>query len=153
MTTYKNPPTAIDLVLEIYDRNPTLANSTLQGIVLIERKHNPFQGRWALPGGFQEWDESLEETAVREGKEETSLAVTLLEQLKTYSDRGRDPRGPVNAIGYVGWAVGVPHGADDARIARIFSLDAIPHPLAFDHSKRIEEYLCWKQMKETAGYR
>ncbi len=136
---YKNPPTATDIIIEVY------AHKELQGIVLIQRKNPPYQGRWALPGGFQEVGESLETTAVRESKEETGLDITLLHQLNVYSNPERDPRCHVNAIGYVARAEGIPQGGDDAAHARIFSLDSIPHPLAFDHRKRIDEYRVWKE--------
>ncbi len=135
---YRNPPTATDIIIEIYDKK------NFEGIVLIKRKNEPFKGRWAIPGGFQEWGESLETTAIREAREETSLDVELLVQLSTYSNPDRDPRGPVNGIGYVARATGTPKGEDDAKEAKVFSLDELPFPLAFDHDKRIEEYLRWK---------
>ena len=137
--TYRNPPTAADIVIEVYQ------HTTFQGIVLIQRGNPPFQGCWALPGGFQEIGESLEQTAVREAKEETGLDITLLHQLKMYSDPKRDPRCHVNSLGYVARAEGIPKGGDDAAHAQLFSLDNIPHPLAFDHGKRINEYVVWKE--------
>jgi len=139
--TYKNPPTAVDIIIEIYDKG------IMEGIVLIKRKNNPFKNCWALPGGFQDWGESLEQTAIREANEETGLDIVLLEQLKTYSNPDRDPRGPVNSVGYVARAEGVPCGRDDAAEAKIFSLDALLLPLAFDHAKRIEEYKQWSIYK------
>ena len=133
-----NPPTAVDIVIEVYK------HEAMQGIVLIRRKNQPYKGQWALPGGFQEFGESLETTATRESREETGLDIILLDQLKTYSDPDRDPRTHVNAIGYVAKAHGEPRGGDDAADARVFPEDQIPHPLAFDHSKRIKEYQDWK---------
>lgn len=137
--SHRNPPTAVDLLIEIYQ------GSTMQGIVLIRRGNEPYKGRWALPGGFQEVGESLEETAAREGKEETGLDLKVVQQLKVYSHPKRDPRGHVNAIGFIACAYGRPKGGDDAAEAQIFPLDKIPHPLAFDHDKRIEEYKTWKK--------
>ncbi|MBI4440633.1 NUDIX hydrolase [Candidatus Woesearchaeota archaeon] len=139
--TDKNPPTAVDLIIEVYD------GRDMQGIVLIRRGHAPYENKWALPGGFQEWGESLEKTAVREGREETGLDLTLVEQLHAYSDPGRDPRGPVNSVGYVARAQGIPYGGDDAADARVFAVSRIPYPLAFDHDKRLEEYLQWRRRK------
>ncbi|MBI4140348.1 NUDIX hydrolase [Candidatus Woesearchaeota archaeon] len=134
-----NPPSAVDLVIEVYDKD------VFKGIVLIERGNPPFKGRKALPGGFQEMSESLEETAVREGKEETGLDIVLLHQLMVYSRPGRDPRGPVNSVGYVCRAEGMPVGGDDAASAKVCSWDEIPQKLAFDHAIRIKEYFRWAE--------
>jgi len=134
---YKNPPTAADIIIEVY-------NPDFKGIVLIERGKEPYKGKWALPGGFQEEGETLETTAIREAKEETGLEIILLTQLKTYSEPDRDPRKHVNSIGYVAKAQGEPKGGDDAAKAKIFPLNKLPE-LAFDHAKRIEEYLQWKK--------
>jgi len=150
---HRNPPTAVDIVIEVCQ--PILPESDLglvarknfaelQGIVLIQRKNPPFEGKWALPGGFQEWEEPLETTALREAKEETGLDIKLVAQLQVNSDTGRDPRGPVNSVGYISTATGIPKGGDDAKRAKIFSLNELPE-LAFDHNKRIAEYKNWKQ--------
>ena len=141
-----NPPTATDTIIEVYD------NGKMQGIVLIKRRKDPHEGKWALPGGFQEALENLEDTAVRENREETTLEVTLLEQLKVYSGAERDPREPgVNSVGYVATATGTPQGKDDAIEAKVFTLEQIyamtEGDLAFDHRKRIEEYKQWKENK------
>ena len=147
MAKTRNPPTAVDVVIELYRPGTNLAGpelEALEGIVLIERGRPPFQGKWALPGGFQEYGESLEQTAVREAKEETGLDVVLVSQLSTYSAPDRDPRGHVNSVGYIARATGSPLGADDAAQARVFPLDQLPE-LAFDHAKRIEEdYWGWR---------
>ena len=148
--SYRNPPTAVDVMVEIYTHihhtrwGGYTEPKDFQGIVLIERGHEPYKGKWALPGGFQEMGESLEETAVREAKEETGLDIELLGQLLVYSDPKRDPRGPVNSVGYVARATGIPQGGDDATNARLFNPDRLP-PLAFDHRKRIHEYLSWRR--------
>ena len=136
---YKNPPTAVDIVIEVYNKG------RFEGIVLIERGREPFKGQKALPGGFQEFGESLEETAVREAKEETGLDVQLSRQMKVYSNPDRDPRGHVNSVGYVARAGGVPKGGDDAADARVYSLEKIPYPLAFNHGKRVAEYLSFRR--------
>lgn len=140
--TYKNPPTATDIIIQVYNSN-SQGNTEFKGIALIKRLNEPFKGQWAIPGGFQEWGESLETTAIREAKEETSLDVELLVQLSTYSNPDRDPRGPVNGIGYVAKATGIPCGADDAKEAKVFPFNKIPYPLAFDHDKRLQEYFKW----------
>jgi len=137
---YENPPTAADIVIEVYIKNE------FKGIVLIERGNEPYKGKWALPGGFQEIGESLETTAIRETKEETGLDIIILEQIKMYSNPDRDPRGHVNSIGYIAKAEGIPKAGDDAAKAKIFKLDELPE-LAFDHEKRIEEYKKWKHQK------
>lgn len=136
---YRNPPTAADIIIEVYN------HETFQGIVLIRRKNQPYQEYWALPGGFQEIGESLEETAIREAKEETGLDIHLADQLKVYSNPRRDPRYHVNSIGYVAQAKGTPQGGDDAVRAQIFSLENIPSHLAFDHNQRLQEYLIWRK--------
>ena len=144
VTLHQNPPTAVDLIIEIYDRK----DGTMKGIVLIERGHEPYKGRKALPGGFQEMGDSLEYTAEKEAREETGLKVEIVAPLRVYSNPDRDPRGHVNAIGFVTRAYGTPHAGDDAAQAEVFSLDRIPHLLAFDHDKRIEEYLAWRETNQ-----
>jgi len=82
MTERKHPLPTVDLIIE------TKLPDGRRGVVLIERK-NPPPG-WALPGGFVEYGETLEQAAIREAREETSLEVTLVQQFHTYSDPGRD---------------------------------------------------------------
>jgi len=108
------------------------------GIILIERKNPPLG--WALPGGFVDYGESLEEAAVREALEETSLHVTLISQLHTYSDPGRDTRKHTITTVYIAKAEGKPHAADDAQDIGIFTKDTLPHPLVFDHQKILRNY-------------
>lgn len=107
-------------------------------IVLIRRK-NPPEG-WALPGGFVEIGETVESAAAREAQEETSLQVRDLRLFGVYSDPSRDSRGHTVSVVFLGTADGEPVGADDAREARIFSLDALPSPLAFDHETILDDY-------------
>jgi len=108
------------------------------GIVLVRRR-NPPQG-WAIPGGFLDRNESLEEAAAREAREETGLAVTLVRQFHAYSEPGRDPRHHVVTMVFVGRASGVPRGGDDAAEARVFTRGALPPDLAFDHRRILDDY-------------
>src|SRR5262245_61259731 len=108
------------------------------GIVLVRRKHPP--PGWALPGGFIEAGESAAAAARREFQEETGLAVELVELFHVYSDPARDPRGPTLGTVFIGRAAGAPIGADDAAEARVFPLDALPAPLAFDHGLILADY-------------
>jgi ADP-ribose pyrophosphatase YjhB (NUDIX family) len=127
------PFPTVDIVIEI-DRD-----DGQPAIVLIERKNPPYG--WALPGGFVDYGESLEEAAVREAKEETSLDIELLGQLHTYSDPARDPRFHTISTVYVARAKGQPRAQDDAKKIGIFTIDDRPRPLAFDHEKILEDYL------------
>jgi 8-oxo-dGTP diphosphatase len=108
------------------------------GIVLIERK-NPPPG-WALPGGFVEVNESLEEAAIREAKEETSLDVKLIEQFHAYSKPGRDPRFHTVSIVFIGDGEGMFKGKDDAMEAGVFGEDSLPEQIAFDHREILTDY-------------
>lgn len=106
-------------------------------VILIQRAVPPFQGQWALPGGFVHIDESLEEAARRELREETGIQQVYLEQLYTFGDAGRDPRGRVITVSYyalVNLAGHAVHATTDARDAAWFSVDDVPD-LAFDHER------------------
>lgn len=113
------------------------------GIVLIERK-NPPKG-WALPGGFVEIGETLEQAAIREAKEETSLDVHLVEQFHAYSDPGRDPRFHVVSVVFIADGYGDLRASDDAKKAMVFSLDSLPENIAFDHGKIIGDYIRYQK--------
>lgn len=118
-------------------------------VLLVRRGHPPFEGHWALPGGFVEQSEDLEEAAQRELGEETGLsdlpAGMHLEQLRTYGTPGRDPRMRVVSVAYVVFApdLPAPRGGDDAAFARFWSVaelhDAGGPVLAFDHAKILAE--------------
>jgi len=127
--SYQNPVPAVDLIIEIEG----------QGWVLIERR-NPPPG-WALPGGFVEVGESLEQAAVREAREETCLEVELLGQFHTYSDPARDPRMHCISTVFVARAEGTPKAEDDAQSVAVFPKDRLPEVMAFDHRKILEDYL------------
>lgn len=107
-------------------------------IVLIERANIPYG--WAIPGGFVDIGETLEQAAVREAREETGLEVRLTALLGIYSNPARDTRGHTVTAVYVAEAAGMPKADDDAKNAGIFSLDALPAPLAFDHAQVLEDF-------------
>jgi len=106
-------------------------------LLLIQRKQEPFQGSWALPGGFVEIEEDLPEAAARELAEETGLKNIPLEQLHTFGRPGRDPRGRTITVVYFGLAGTDWHqaeAADDAAEVQWFDIDHLPS-LAFDHGE------------------
>jgi|SRR3989344_126923 len=134
---YKNPCATADVIVE---RN--------NEILLVKRKHKPFRDMWALPGGFLEYGkETLEETAVRELKEETSLQAKIenLELFGVYSSPKRDPRGHIISHVYIaGECSGNLRADDDAKDTGFFSLDNLPE-LSFDHNKILKEYKLYNQ--------
>ncbi len=105
-------------------------------IVLIRRGNEPFEGKWALPGGFVDAGESVEEACVREAKEETGLDVQVKELVGVFSKPERDPRGTVGVAFLCEVMGGKMKGGDDAREAAWFLLDGLPD-LAFDHKEII----------------
>ncbi len=123
-----NPLPTVDIIIEVENR----------GIVLIKRKNTP-RG-WAIPGGFVDYGESLEEAAIREAREETGLDVTLIRQLHTYSDPARDSRRHTISTVFLALAEGTPGAADDAEEVGIFTKNDLPMPLMFDHKKILEDY-------------
>ncbi len=127
----RNPYPTVDIIIEMPG-----------GIVLIERK-NPPPG-WALPGGFVDCGESAEQAAIREAKEETGLDVTLTGLLGVYSRPDRDQRFHTMSVVYMARGRGTLEGGDDAAVARIFSPEALPGPMAFDHAEIIRDYLKFK---------
>ena len=113
-------------------------NGSPDEVVLVKRRFPPHG--WAIPGGFVNWGETVEAAAVREALEETSLLVKLVRQFHVYSDPARDPRGHTVSVVFVATGKGIPHGQDDAAEAGIFRREALPSPLAFDHSQIISDY-------------
>jgi 8-oxo-dGTP diphosphatase len=109
------------------------------GVVLIKRAHEPYKDRWALPGGFVNYREKVEDAAVREAQEETGLKVKLIKLVGVYSDPDRDPRGHVVSICFLAECVkGKPVANSDAADARVFK-DIPWRELAFDHSKILRD--------------
>jgi 8-oxo-dGTP diphosphatase len=129
------PPLAADLIAEVGDR-----------IVLIERKN--FPPGWAIPGGFVEFGETVEQAAVREALEETSLSIELRALLGVYSRPDRDPRGQTVTVVYIGRGRGTPHARDDAKEVGLFLATALPAPLAFDHAEILSDYVRFLQTGE-----
>jgi ADP-ribose pyrophosphatase YjhB (NUDIX family) len=125
----RNPFLTVDLIIQFGARE----------IVLIKRRNTPFG--WALPGGFVDYGESLEEAAVREAREETSLQVRLIRQFHTYSDPKRDPRQHNISTVFIAEADGEPVAGDDAEEVAVFSLDSLPDHLAFDHGQILRDYI------------
>jgi len=114
-------------------------------VLLVERRHAPYKGRWALPGGFIRMKESLEEAAARELAEEVGLKeVSSLIQLGAYGDPGRDPRGRVITVAFVALVAGPgpePRAGDDAAAAGWHLVMDLPPRLAFDHPTIIGDAL------------
>jgi 8-oxo-dGTP diphosphatase len=111
--------------------------------VLIERREEPVG--WALPGGFVDYGESLENAARREALEETSLVIGDLHLLGCYSDPARDKRLHTITTVFVAKGAGTPQAMDDAAALAVFPLDKIPGNLCFDHGRIIADYKLRKQ--------
>lgn len=135
MTAPVTPRLAADVIIELTDRPEC-------PIVLIERRNPPYG--WALPGGFVDVGEPVEQAAVREAREETGLRVRLKVLLGCYSDPRRDPRGHTASAVYVAEAHGAPEARDDARDVGVFDPGATPE-LAFDHARILADYLRFRR--------
>jgi 8-oxo-dGTP diphosphatase len=123
------PFTTVDAIIEL-----------TEGIVIIQRSNPPFG--WALPGGFVDYGESLEEAVKREAKEETNLDLIDIKQFHTYSDPKRDPRFHTIGTVFIAKAKGKPKAGDDAIGLKVISLkDIKKYDFAFDHGKILEDYL------------
>ena len=131
MTEERGPSLTVDAVIEFPEEK----------MVLIRRKNPPFEGMWALPGGFVDFGETVEAACVREVKEECSIDVKLMGILGVYSDPKRDPRGhTVSVIFRAKYERGELKGGDDAKEARLFSRDELKGiELAFDHGDVLKD--------------
>ena len=125
---FKNPFPTVDIIIE-----------NKEGIVLIERANPPFG--WAIPGGFVDYGESLEDAARREALEETGLSIELLGLFHTYSDPSRDARQHNISTVFIAKVDGIPKAGSDAKQAQV--LITLPQPLVFDHAKILEYYFHW----------
>jgi len=136
MHTYKYPRPALTVDAIVF----TIINNQ-KYVLLIERGKEPFLGKWALPGGFVEMDELLENACVRELQEETGLEVEEMKQFRTYDEINRDPRHRTISVVY---SVEVARqlevkGSDDAAKAAWHSLSDLPE-LAFDHHRILSDF-------------
>lgn len=124
---YKNSSLTVDIFI-----------NTKKGFVLIKRANEPFKGKWALPGGFVEYGETVENAAIREAEEETGLKVKLKKLAGVYSDPKRDPRGHTVSIVFTAEIIGGKLKAgSDAKEVKIFK--QVEHSeLAFDHQDIIK---------------
>ncbi|MFA5059589.1 MAG: macro domain-containing protein [Candidatus Omnitrophota bacterium] len=128
-TLSKGPFLTVDIIIELKE-----------GIVVIERSNPPLG--LALPGGFVDYGESLEEAACREAKEETNLKLLNLKQFHTFSEPGRDPRFHTVSTVFIAGASGIPKSGDDAKALRVVPLkDLMKLDYAFDHKQVIKDYL------------
>lgn len=125
--TPRNPILTVDVIIE-----------TGGGIVLIDRKNPPFG--WAIPGGFVDYGEMIEDAVRREAKEETGLDIDHVRQFHTYSDPKRDLRHHTVTVMFIATASGTPKAGDDAGKAEVFTRETLPEKIAFDHRQILEDY-------------
>lgn len=139
MTKYKKPSVTVDIFIFDDDFN----------FILIKRKNDPYKGFWALPGGFVDYGETVEDAAVREAKEETSIDIELKGLVNVYSDPKRDPRGHTITVAYIAKGNLNDMKADsDAKEIGIFSYEKLDEiNIAFDHSKIIND--CFNKAKSA----
>ncbi|MBI5554779.1 MAG: NUDIX domain-containing protein [Elusimicrobia bacterium] len=130
----QSPFATVDTIIDINEE-----------IVLIKRTNPPYG--WAIPGGFVDYGESLEDAAKREALEETSLKVEEVKQFHTYSDPKRDPRFPTISTVFIATATGTPKADSDAAEVKLFKENALPEQMAFDHRQILEDYFKAKKKR------
>ncbi len=130
MSKYKNPSLTVDTIIHQDDK-----------IILIKRLNDPYKDYWAIPGGFVEYGEKVEDAAIREAKEETGLDIQLTNLVGVYSDPNRDPRGHTVTVAYTAEIVSGKLKSDsdakDAKFIKISDIDKFN--LAFDHEKILKD--------------
>jgi 8-oxo-dGTP diphosphatase len=140
---YRRPAVTVDCVIFGYEEN-------ILKVLLVRRDHGPYEGMWALPGGFMDIDESLEEAAYRELKEETSLSGVELIQFHTFGDPGRDPRGRIITVAYYAWVDLSDFRIKAANSPNLAWIEVAELPaLAFDHNRIISVAL--EKIREREG--
>ncbi len=128
MPTHRQPKLAVDCIILV------------DGRVLLIHRRNPPHG-WALPGGFVEYGETVEDAVRREMKEETGLDLQDLRQFRVYSDPGRDPRGHTVSVVFAARGIGKPEAGDDADRYRLMDLNDIPEAESvFDHAQILKDF-------------
>lgn len=139
MGEHNNPPLTVDAIIEKDG-----------AILMIRRKGDTYDGYLALPGGFVDYNETVENAVKREVKEELGVEVVPSAILGVYSDPNRDPRGHVISTVFICEFKGSPVAGDDASDFGWVKLDNIDKEnLAFDHSEIIRDYIIWKKQGET----
>lgn len=133
--SYRNPVPTVDIIIELVDRPH-------RPLIFIERKNPPFG--WAIPGGFLDYGETVEQCAIREAQEEVSLQVQLVQQFHVYSDPQRDSRQHTISVVFLATATGEPIARDDAKTVGIFNVWELPKQLCFDHDRIIRDYLQYR---------
>jgi ADP-ribose pyrophosphatase YjhB (NUDIX family) len=135
MNAYRNPVPTVDIILRRDSK-----------ILMIRRKRDPFRGKLALPGGFVNEGETVEDAVIREAREETSFEVEPIEILGVYSDPRRDPRKHIMSVVFVGIIIGgIDNAGDDAEKIEWLDEEKIePTEVAFDHMRILNDYKHWK---------
>lgn len=138
---HRNPALTVDAVVLAHRAGAAERHDL--SVLLIERGREPFAGWHALPGGFVDYNEDIDDAVGREVAEETGLTGLTWRQFHTFGRPGRDPRGHTVSVVYVGFLEGEPppvRGGDDAAAATWFPVDQLPD-LAFDHARILRRVL------------
>ena len=138
---YPRPALTVDAIIFAKDRAPF-------SVLLIRRGREPFKGKWALPGGFVDMHELLEESCIRELHEETGLRIDKMQQFRAYDSIDRDPRGRTISVVFYAELASLPEvtGGDDADSAGWYPYTELP-PLAFDHRQILLDFYQKKILK------
>ncbi|MCC7553872.1 MAG: NUDIX hydrolase [Methanobacteriaceae archaeon] len=131
MNVYKKPSITVDIIIFNEDKE----------FILIKRKNDPYKDYWAIPGGFIDYGETVENAAIREAKEETNIDIKLKNILGVYSEKNRDPRGhTVTIVFLANGNIEKMKANSDAKEINIFSFNDIKNmKLAFDHTKILND--------------